>query len=239
MIKVVYPVYTIFFTNKDYVVGSVLQALAVTIDYVVAIGINGKETRVGHQEYVVLENYKPEVYCRHTNAEIDFAAARNNAQIFADAMHEKNEQAKPIEPKVGMWVERILHNNNGMVVGEKYKIVSIYSDGDYLVSVGTSKVACLKKWAILLPDYSPVRKWTEAEIQEAKLIVYDLFFANRLKMSIHIGHDGVTYAERNGKHFVAKCHHTNEPNEHIGRMVVLCKAAGRELPAWIKKVDPK
>lgn len=86
-------------------------------------------------------------------------------------------------------------------------------------------------------DYNPKRRWTMEEIQEAKIIVYDLFFHNPecLKLSLHIGHDGITHAERKGEHFTAKCCPTGEPNEHIGRMVALCKATGRTLPDWIKK----
>ena len=85
------------------------------------------------------------------------------------------------------------------------------------------------------PKKPAMRKWTEAEITEAKAITCDLFFSIVGK---NFGYKFLDYYCRihmNGKEFTAKACNTDEPNINIGRMVALCKATGTPFPDWIRK----
>lgn len=84
------------------------------------------------------------------------------------------------------------------------------------------------------------RKWTEAEIAEAKDIVYDYLTQNRRISSVSIVQEGkrtavtVHWTDYPSKTFVAWCCDNDEYNKDIGLMVALCKSELRKLPQWIK-----
>jgi hypothetical protein len=95
-----------------------------------------------------------------------------------------------------------------------------------------------------VPKETPLRKWTDAEIMEAKLIIAEIYAVSAYKMVCSHGWDKsenaylcvVGYC---GKTFEAKCCPTDEPNTYIGLMVALCKATRRKLPSWIRKDGTK
>lgn len=173
------------------------------------------------EEYVVLENYKP-------IAEIT------------------NKPTNKIDPKVGMWAE-ITKFTYGKPVGSIVKITSVekISDGVFCITYldENSKgdwFATIPYDAKLLSDYKPMRKWTDAEIMEAKAIVAEqiyLFFKD--DPNTKFGNEpteGEDIPSRyHGKRVYAHCCKTDEWNIWIGRMVAMCKATGRDLPAWISK----
>ena len=86
------------------------------------------------------------------------------------------------------------------------------------------------------PKKPAMRKWTAAEITEAKVIACELFFGELYgKLFSYNFKETVCSIRVNGVEFTARPCRTDEPNINIGRMVVLCKATGRPFPDWIRK----
>ena len=135
-----------------------------------------------------------------------------------------------------------------LVVIHVYRRVGVFDgigNNSWVVPASILELAELSKpkitgvWFDECTDYPPkkpaMRKWTEAEITEAKAITCDLFFSIVGK---NFGYKFLDYYCRihmNGKEFTAKACNTDEPNINIGRMVALCKATGRPFPDWIRK----
>jgi hypothetical protein len=94
-----------------------------------------------------------------------------------------------------------------------------------------------------VPKEKPLRKWTDAEIMEAKAIIGEFltrnscYFSYKSYINKNRG-DAICVYVGNEKG-VAKCCATDDWNYYIGTMVALCKATGRELPKWIKKGETK
>jgi hypothetical protein len=204
-------------------------------------------------EYVVLENYVPKLDAKD-NAEIQKRCIKIIADACADAtssmsaLHhvfsDSHACAKKIEPKIGMWAKRIGGTVGTISRGGIYQIVNVYSAGGVSLRVdGGNAEYCFAKYLELLPDYKPMRHWTEAEITEAKCIIAELLF-NKTRTFTTTGINEVQSGDQlkaavYGKTYTATCRPTDEWNYWIGRMVSMCKAHGRELPEWMYKEESK
>ena len=157
------------------------------------------------------------------------------------------ETPKEIEPKVGMWAE-IIKEHWGKPVGSIVKIASVRGDNSIYYECAKTEHSrgtffAHERYYKLLPNYKPLRKWTDVEIMEAKSIVAEILYEGEQRIASIGGgnfHDGdIVWAMVNGKIYKAKCCPTDEWNVWIGRMVATCKSAGRALPSWIRKDGTK
>lgn len=156
------------------------------------------------------------------------------------------EESKEIEPKVGMWAEITLYTG-ASPVGSIVKITAATKTGSghYRINytdADTTWWATIPTNAKLLPNHKPLRKWTDAEIMEAKSIVAECLYevASGTSFVITPISDGeqILMAIR-GKTYFSNCCESDEWNVWIGRMVAFSKATGRKLPSWIQKGGTK
>lgn len=213
---------------KELKVGDIGKVSCVGFGY--NIDVCGKLMYTDFGNCVVLENYKPE----------PFAVDASEIKIGTTKIPEEK-----IEPKVGMYVE-VTTKVGHAPVGSKCELRTVGKDkgnGTYSVtyfdkddprgySYGT--IGCKCK---LLPNYKPLRKWTEAEITEAKCIIAEIEVEGVIySKASALGFEGTnTNASFNHKESIARCSVHDEYNMYIGSMVALCKASGRKLPSWINK----
>lgn len=94
-------------------------------------------------------------------------------------------------------------------------------------------------YKLVIPTKSATTKrvWTEAEIQDAKIILAEQCVAWKLFIEPEDGESKAMKAsfKFGGRFEVAKASHNDEPNRYVGAMVAACKLTGRTLPSWVTK----
>jgi len=216
-------------TESHYVVGDECKCLQVDDDgdiYATTRGTHpcniGKNTSyIAKREYVVLENYVPKEKVVET-------------------------VEKKIEPKIGMWAE-VIQEHCGKPVGSIVQIVEVSEAGKVFYKCTTEEhprgtFTTYTDRLKLLPNYKPLRKWSDTEIMEAKSIIAEGLFEISKTGYFHlvpIDDGGQVTLDFCGKIYFSNCCESDEWNIWIGRMVVMCKATGRKLPSWIRKDGTK
>jgi hypothetical protein len=150
------------------------------------------------------------------------------------------ELAPKIEPKIGMYAE-ITKSADDYLVGKIVKITKVEASGTIEFDGKTiGAMPCRHRSTLgyyeLLPDYKPMRKWTDAEIQEAKNIIAEICSHWTLWFEKTVGGDKCSYVIGDRSATSKPCP-TDEYSKYIGMMVAACKLTGRELPKWIKKAS--
>lgn len=136
---------------------------------------------------------------------------------------------------------KITKDVGGAPVGTIVKINSMNQYGGIVYSYGTRERVhgTIGANAELVEFSVELRKWTPEEIMESKMIIAEIMFATTHSWNITSLFDVPTGSKItsyiNGKEYSARCCKTDEWNFWVGKMISLCKAVGREFPAWIKE----